>query len=397
METNVSVERATELILQRAEPLQVEQVKLADALGRVLRADAVADADSPRFDCSAVDGYAMRRADVEQLLRVAAEIQPGEDETREVRPGECMRIFTGARVPSSANYIAMQEDVERRDDSVRVVSLADDDNIRRRGENVHKGDVVVRAGTQLRPSELAALASFGLANPTVTRRPRMVHFVTGNELVDPGETPVGSQLRDSNSTLVAAFCRAHGAELCQHQRLPDSFEAAKKAIDSLGSFDVLLISGGASVGDYDYAQAMLKHGGFECVFQNVNLRPGKPLGFFAREGALAFALPGNPVSHWVILHLFIAPLLDGFSGESMRRSEFTGYLAKDFTIKPNRRETHLPSVATFTDGGYRLDPQAFVSSGDMASVVGANALMKIPTNSGGFSRRDPVIFRLCEL
>ena len=397
METNVTVQRATELILARASALSAEHVVLSEARGRILREAALADEDSPRFDCSAVDGYALQRADAERTLPIAAEIQAGAERVDEIKPGECARIFTGAQVPRGADYVAMQEDVEVNDGAIRITSISDESCIRPRGENSRRGDVVVPIGGELAAAELSALASCGVTRPLVTRRARVVHLVTGNELIDPSETPTGTQLRDSNSTLVSAFLATCRAELVHHAWLPDSLGQAQAMMKSLNpEFDLLLVSGGASVGDYDFARPMLEGAGFIREFQNVNLRPGKPLALFVRDKSLAFAIPGNPVSHWVIMQLFFAPLFQAWSGIDSKNRKLTGRMAKDFLTKPNRRETHLPAYASLDDGEFRLRPLQFASSGDIGSVVGANALIEIPAGSSGFSTADHVSFRLCQ-
>ena len=397
MEKTVTIERAAELIRQNSPPLAPERVELAEALHRVLREPIHADADSPRFDCSAVDGYALRRADAERSLRVVGEIQAGVPDLPSIREGECARIFTGAEIPAGADYVAMQEDVSVEAGTIRVGSVSAETNIRQKGENCRHGDLVIAERVQLRAAELAAIANCGVTRPLVTRPPRVVHFVTGDELIDVSDNPTGTQLRDTNSVVVAAFLRAQGAELIQQQRLSDSLDDANRAIDSLGKpFDLLLVSGGASVGDYDFAVPMLQHAGFAMQFESVNLRPGKPLKLFTRGKTIAFALPGNPVSHWVILHLFIAPLLRAWTGREDVQPTFTGTLDEPFAQKPNRRETQLPAVATPTRDGWRLRAKPFTSSGDTASLVGANALVRIPAGSAGFSPNDPVSFRLCE-
>jgi molybdopterin molybdotransferase len=396
LETNVAVTRAAELIVVQAAPLPAERVELRAALRRILREAAHADDDSPRFDCSAVDGYALRRADAAEALKLVGEIQPGITDLPHIGAGECARIFTGAEVPRGADYVAMQEDVTGESGAIRVASLSSETNIRQKGENCRRGDIVASTGRALGPAELSALASCGVTQPLVTRRPRVVHFVTGNELIDPAQSPTGTQLRDSNSILVASFLEARRAELIRHEWLPDSLDAAKAVIESLGhDFDLLLVSGGASVGDYDFAVPMLEHAGFQMQFENVNLRPGKPLKFFARGSTLAFALPGNPVSHWVILHLFIARLLAAWSGANPAETQLRGRLEADFAQKPNRRETYLPAIATPRGAEWRIQPLRFTSSGDIGSVVGANALLPIPAGCAGFCAADPVTFILC--
>ena len=397
METNLPVSRALEFIRSRAVVLPAERVALREARGRVLREDACADEDSPRFDCSAMDGYAFRREDGSERLEVIGEVQAGTEVQLEISAGQCARIFTGARIPDGADCVVMQEETRRDGDFIQLTRDSGPSHIRKRGENSQRGDVVVAAGAELRVAELAALASCGVTHPLVTRRARVIHLVTGDELIDPAETPRGTQLRDSNSTLVASFFDAVQAELVRHERLPDSLEVSKQIAGTLGNvFDLLLVSGGASVGAYDFARPMLEHAGFRIEFQNVNLRPGKPLALYTRGDTLAFAVPGNPVSHWVILNLFIAPLLAAMSGRSLADTRLIGRVTDDVTQKPNPRETHVPAIATMEAGEFRLQPRRFVSSGDVASVAGANALLEIPADLAGFRAGDQAKFIFCQ-
>lgn len=378
-----SVLETQELILSRAHLTPAEHVPLRDALHRVLRADAAADIDSPPFDCSSMDGYALRAGDPDGPLEIAAEIQAGDPRELEIRPGQCARIFTGAKIPAGADAVLMQEQAVLENGRLRAPEIAPGENIRKRGENCRRGDVIVKSGTLLRALDLAALASCGVTRPCVGKRPRVVHFATGDELVDPSQTPAGSQIRDCNSTLIAALLAEHGAELAHQSRLPDSFEKSAEALGGQADFDVLLISGGASVGDYDFAWPLLEKAGFEILLHNVNVRPGKPLIFAARGRQLAFGLPGNPVSHAVIFHLMLAPLFAAMLGIERRSALFQGHLEKEFSFRPNPRETYWPCRATWCEGAFRLHPLRFQSSGDITGLAGANALLRLPPNHPG--------------
>jgi molybdopterin molybdotransferase len=229
----------------------------------------------------------------------------------------------------------------------------------------------------------------------VTRQARVVHFATGDELIPPEQTPKGAQVRDCNSILISSLLAEQGARLVTQERVGDSLEAARAALEGL-DFDVALISGGASVGDYDFTRPMLKAAGFAILVEKVNLRPGKPLVFATRGAQLAFGLPGNPVSHWVIFQLFLAPLFAAMSGcgagEAWRRGRFR----KEFAAAPNARETYWPARAEFEGGEYRLHPLRFVSSGDIAGLAGANALVKIEPNRERILEADAVDFLLCD-
>jgi molybdopterin molybdotransferase len=392
----IQVEEARRLILERAFPLATERLPLARACGRILRAAARADLDSPPFDASAMDGYAARRADLGQPLRIVGEVQAGGTFAGSVDVGECVRIFTGAPVPAGTDWVVKQEDVARDGDIVRITGSGPvSDFIRRRGENRRAGDMIVPAGTRLGPAELAALAASGVAQPEVTRAPRCVHLVTGNELVAPEQTPGATQIRDSNSILVATLLQHHHAELVGHARVGDGLAAAQAAAEAFPAHDVLLISGGASVGDHDFARPLLKALGYELHFDRLNLRPGKPLVFASKGRQLAFALPGNPVSHWVTFHLFVAPLLAKLqTGFDVALPRLTGRLAPGSKApSPDARRTFWPCRAAVSNGMHELTLLPLASSGDSSGLVGANALLPLPANS--LDPAQPVEFIPC--
>jgi molybdopterin molybdotransferase len=389
--------QAWQTILAHAQQLESIRVPLQSALGRTLRADARAGGDSPPFDSSAMDGYASRLALPAQPLRLIGESSAGRPFAGAVGPGECVRIFTGAPVPAGAERVIKQEDVTREGDLVRVLRTDSPDFIRRRGENRRAGDLVVSAGTPLAPTELAALASAGITSPEVTRAPRCAHLVTGNELVAPDESPGAAQIRDSNSTLIAALLQRQGAELAGHARARDDLAAAQTIVASLPAHDVLLISGGANAGDYDIARPLLQALGYTLHFQAVNLRPGKPMVFASRGARLAFALPGNPVAHWVVFQLFIAPLLQHLqTGAAAEPARLAGRLAPGSALPPpDARHTFWPCRATIVGGTYELRPLPLASSGDSSKLAGANALLPVPSPAPKLDSDQPVEFIPC--
>lgn len=388
-------------VLARAPQLPAERVPLPAALDRVLREPARADLDSPPFDASAMDGYALSsssrsRGDPAEVFRLIGESAAGAAFTGMIGPGECVRIFTGAPVPPGADCVVKQEETIRDKSNVRITNMPRAGMfIRHRGENRHAGDIVVSTGTRLGPPELAALASAGVTQPLVTRRPRCVHIVTGNELVAPGRTPTGAQIRDSNSTLIAALLARHGADLVGHAHVSDDLTAAQAALTTLPAHDVLLISGGASVGDHDFARPVLTALGYTLHFQQINLRPGKPLVFASRSDHLAFALPGNPVSHWVTFNLFIAPLIQKLvSGLDAMPLRMRGRLAPSGPLPPpDARQTIWPARANLVEGEYHLTLLTLASSGDSCGLAGANALLPLPPN--GLDPAQPVEFIPC--
>ena len=372
-----TVAEARTMIFSQAARIAPERVKLVDALHRVLREEALADTDQPPFDCSAMDGYALASEDRNEWLEITAEIQAGSPNQIELQPGQCARIFTGARIPAGADRVLKQEDAKVKDGFLRTPPPDTPDHIRRQGENRRRGEIMVAAGQRLRPVDLATLASCGVTNPLVSRRPRVVHFVTGDELIDPSLVPTGTQIRDSNSILISSLIAESRAQLEHQSRLPDNLQEATKALSEHGDFDLLLISGGASVGDYDFARPLLEAAGFTVLFHGINLRPGKPLLFAKRGRQLAFGLPGNPVSHAVIFRLLIAPLLAVMEGVAPCDDLLDGLIDGDFPASSNFRESYWPCFTVWQDGAYRLRPVQVRSSGDIAGASAANALIRI--------------------
>ncbi len=393
----IPVSAAWQEIVSRASQLEATPLSLSHALGRVLRHDARAESDSPPFDASAMDGYALRRVDIAAPLQLVGTSAAGAEFTGTIGPGQCVRIFTGAPIPAGADCVAKQEDAVREGQIVRVRRPDGPDYIRRRGENRRSGDVVVPAGTKLGPPELAALASVGIDRPEVTRAPRCVHLVTGNELVGPEQPLFGAQIRDSNSTLIAALLASAGVELGAQTRVADDLTAAAAALESMPAHDILLISGGAGAGDHDIARPLLETLAYSLHFAEVNLRPGKPLVFASRGTRLAFVLPGNPVSHWVVFQLFIAPLLRLLqTGIAAAPETFHGRLAANSRPLPaDTRQTFWPGHAVVHEGNYELTPLPLTSSGDSCGLVGANALLPVPTTPGSLQPGQFVDFIPC--
>lgn len=371
------------MIAAAVRPLAAERLPLAAAHGRVLREDVAADADLPAFDRSAMDGYALGADDDSARLRVVAEIQPGAAAAVEIRRGECARIFTGAQIPAGAGRVVMQENVERAGEWITLQRRDAQTWIRRRGEDARCGEVLLRAGVRLGAGEVSLLAQLGVVRPSVSPAVRVRHFTTGNELVDPSATPGPGQIRDSNSALIAALVAESGARLVGQARCGDALEALTTAIENAGAdWDALLLSGGASVGDYDFGARALERLGFTQHFRQINLRPGKPLIFATRGSQVAFVIPGNPVSHFVTYHTAIRLALECL--ESARPSWPLAHieLAEDFPAKPDPRETFWPGHMAIRDGRLRVRPLAWQSSGDLRGLLAANALLPVAPGTG---------------
>jgi molybdopterin molybdotransferase len=318
----LTVEEATARILAAFAPLPAETVALDQALGRTLAKPVTARLDHPPQAVSAMDGYAVRAGDVVALpvrLKVVESIAAGSLPTRALGPGETSRIFTGAAVPQGADSIVIQENTEKDGDHVRIVDgggAIQGKHIRPAGNDFTKGTVGVEAGRRLTAADIGLAAAMNWPSLDVTRRPRVAIISTGNELVPPGEPLAPGQIVASNGIALSAFVTAQGGEPIHLGIARDEPAALADLIDRAAGADLLLTSGGASVGEHDLVQSVLKSKGMELGFWKIAMRPGKPLMFGTLGGMKVIGLPGNPVSALVTATLFVGPAIARMLGRS---------------------------------------------------------------------------------
>lgn len=386
----VSLTEARQLILDRVEPLDPVACFLSDAHGRRLQQTVKAPEDQPAFDRSAMDGYAVGLQDKSEKFRIVGVVEPGNGDECKVGVGECARIFTGARLPAGLSKVIPQEQARVEGEWMRPSVRSDETWVRHRGDDARAGDVLLKPGVSIGAGEVAMLASVGVVYPVVSQRPTIVHITTGNELVDPAVTPKMGQIRDSNAVLIAALARQYGAVVSRHSRVGDSLESLVGAVLAANAqpWQVLLISGGASVGDFDFGARALELLGFEIHFRRVNLRPGKPLVFATRGKQLAFVIPGNPVSHFVTFHLAIELALHALTDGMMDPrcaflAEHSVRLPIDASLplKSDSRETWCPANVFVKNGELRASPLPWNSSGDLRGMLEANALVRLPSGT----------------
>jgi molybdopterin molybdotransferase len=312
------LDEALALVLDGLVPVGAESVSLREAAGRVIAAPAHAAIDLPPFDRTAMDGFAVRSSDVSPgaELRVIGDLSAG-GAMLTLSPGTAARISTGAEIPEGADAILRVEDAEVRDGSVIAsVAVREGLHIRRRGEDLHAGDVLSRGGDVLTLPRLSALASAGVATVDVHRRPRLDLFVTGNELLPPGAPPEPGKIYESNGLTVSLLAEAAGARVNQYPSVADDFEATREAVSRGLDADILVVSGGVSVGPHDHVKPAFEACGVEEIFWRIRIKPGKPLWFGRRGSTLVFGLPGNPLSAIVGMALFVVPALRRLSGET---------------------------------------------------------------------------------
>ncbi|MFL5925809.1 MAG: gephyrin-like molybdotransferase Glp [Gaiellaceae bacterium] len=306
-----TIHEALALVLARAAPLSPEDVPVARAAGRILAEPAAAATDLPPFDSSAMDGFAVRAADTPGRLSVVGQSAAGIPAQRELGAGEAIVISTGAVVPAGADAVVP---VERTTGDVEVERVVPGDNVRPRGGDVRAGAVVIAAGSVLTPAQVGALAAAGIASVRCRRRPRVTLLATGSELRPPGQPLAPGEIYESNSVLLGAQLASAGAEVTVLDPVGDDAAATRDALERGLEADVLVTSGGVSVGPHDLVRAALAALGAEEVLWRVAVKPGKPIAFAVRDSTLAFGLPGNPVSSLVDFELFVRPALLALQG-----------------------------------------------------------------------------------
>jgi molybdopterin molybdotransferase len=322
----IGFDEAAILVAGIAGPLGVESVALADARGRVLAEPVLADRASPSCDVSAMDGYAVREADLAILpasLPVVGESFAGAGFSGALSPGACLRIFTGAPLPTGADRVIIQEEV-RLDDGLATFSQPPGDrrHLRLTGSDFEAGDLLVPAGRRLTAQRIVAAAAANLGKLQVFRRPAVAILATGDELAEPGSSPLGDDaIPESVSFGVAALAEDWGARVVSRRRCGDDLAALQAAAAAaVEQADVVVVTGGASVGERDFAREMFAPLGLELLFSKVDIKPGKPVWMGRAGGAVIVGLPGNPTSALVTARLFLAPLLAGLSGRNPREA-----------------------------------------------------------------------------
>jgi molybdopterin molybdotransferase len=370
----LSVDEVWLLIDRNVRPLPARRAPLGQAFGRRLAEEIRADADMPAFDRSAVDGYALPENSGPGSFRIQGEMRPGMPPFVAPEAGEAMKVFTGSALPESGVGLVMVEDTELEADTVLVRVPATRRHVRARGSQARRGDVLLPVGAMINPGAVALLASVGAATPLVSTPPRIMHLVTGSELVTADSQPPPGFIRDSNSPLVAALLAEVGAAPPFQRHVSENVAEAMEALDGFDG-DLLLISGGASVGAYDGTVEILKRQGFVIHCAKVRSRPGKPLIFATRGACAAFGLPGNPLSHFVCFHLFVRRALDAMSG---RIPQATILVQIDGDRpQPDPRETWWPARVRTEEGSLIAKALPWRDSSDLTGLAPANALLRI--------------------
>lgn len=387
----IPVSEAIQIVKDQTRALELEQIALANSLGRYLAEDIIADTDLPPFDRSQMDGYAVRAADTSTVpvkLKIVGESAAGRGWHNEMKPGEAVRIMTGAPVPAGSDSVQQVEFTREFDGGSEVEILEPvtlGRSIVKRGSEIRESQTVLGAGEKINAGVVAVLASFGYAKVKAGKRPRVAILATGSELVAVDQTPGTDQIRDSNNFSIAAYAKLAGASA---ERLPladdDIMQLKQQIAGAAEHGDIIVTSGGVSVGRYDFTKTVLQDLGAEIFFERVALRPGKPT-VFARlpNGTLVFGLPGNPVSVSVTFNLFARVAILAMQGAAETELDAgTAVLGKN--VKPARdRESYLPARLSINENAELIaEPLEWGGSSDFVGFARATSLIIVPQATG---------------
>lgn len=387
----ISFEEALYTIVSSRIPLTVEEVPLIRALNRVLARDILSDVDMPPYDKSAMDGFACRKEDLDNELMIVEEIPAGKVPVKPIVRGQCARIMTGAMLPAGADYVLMKEHAAiLAFDSVKCSRYSDNTNICYQGEDVKSGDLILGAGIRLQPAHLAIMAATGCIRPKVYTMPKVAVISTGNELVEPDKKPGTGKIRNSNGIQMTAQTLHFGFPADYLGIVPDNREKLTEVMTAaLKNYQVILVSGGVSVGDYDFVPLVLQQLNVEIMIHGMNVKPGKHFLFGRREDHFVVGLPGNPVSSFVLFEMLVKPLLNTLMGNTEEPRWLSVPLAQSYHRK---KDDTLYFIPVSLDHGTAI-PLEYHGSAHINAYSGAKGIMEVPVGIRSIKEGDMVNVR----
>ena len=388
----IRFEEARDIILSHVFPTGTERVDFNQALYRILAENIYSDTDMPPFDKAAVDGYACRGADLGRDLEVLEVIPAGKVPARPVEEGQCTKLMTGAMVPKGADTVIMVEQTQEVNPGViRFTGQKTSANIAIKAEDVRKGDLVLEKGILILPQHIAIMASVGWIEPLVARQPKVAILSTGDELVEPSAQPGAGQIRNSNGFQLMAQVRASHCIPHYQGIIPDDEEATDQAISkALNENDMVVLTGGVSMGDFDFVPKIMRKNKVDILFQKVAVKPGKPTVFGKTDRAYIFGLPGNPVSSFINFEVFAKPLLFKMMGSEWNPGELTLEMGMDFSRRKADRLEFLP--VTIDKSGLVV-PVGYHGSAHIHAMCLADGIMSIPAGIHEIKKGAPVHVR----
>jgi molybdopterin molybdotransferase len=375
----ISFEKALDIILDSARYLGDERVDFTDSLDRVLAEDVFSDVDMPPFDKAAMDGFACRREDLDKELDVIETIPAGKIPEKSIGAEQCARIMTGAMIPEGADTVIMVEQTEETGtERIRFTASKTTANIAYQAEDVKVGDVMWRKGQPIKPSHIAIFSAVGCTNPLVARQPRVAILSTGDELVEPNEKPGPGKIRNSNAWQLMAQVTQAGSIPVYMGIVPDTKEDTDIAISkALAENDVVILTGGVSMGDFDFVPEIMRKNKVDIHFQKVAVKPGRPTVFGVTDKSWIFGLPGNPVSSFINFEIFVKPLLYKLMGYDFKPVEMKLPMGVNFKRKKADR---LEWVPVKMNENAEVVPVSYHGSAHIHAVCLSNALMSVPVD-----------------
>lgn len=388
----ITLKDALDSVLTHTPLAGTEKTMLSLAAGRVLADKVLADIDMPPFNKSAVDGYACLKADLGKELLVIEAVPAGKIPEKKINAGSCIKIMTGAMLPEGADFVAMVENSRTLETGNVILEPAPGGiNICYKAEDVKQGDVVLQQGITIMPQHIAIMAAVGCTEPKVYKKPVVTVLSTGDELVEPDQKPGISQIRNSNASQLMAQAALAGAAPVYGGIVSDDPKVTLHRIsEALDKSDIVILTGGVSMGDYDFVPEVMTKAGVNIVFKSIAIQPGKPTVFGVKGDKLIFGLPGNPVSSFVAFELVVRPAVSKMNGTAYCPIQFNAPLASDFTRRNTGREAIVP-VKFMPDGS--VDPLSMHGSAHIHALNEARGLLCIPKGTASVKKGEMVHVR----
>lgn len=389
----IEFEEALKIVLDSSISMDSEKVDIDKSIGRILAEDVHSDIEMPPFNKSAMDGFACKREDCNDILEIIETIPAGFTPTKSISPKQCSRIMTGGMVPEGADCVIRVEDSELIDENkVRITATMKNNNIAYQGEDVKVGQKVLDKGITIKPQTIAVMASVGCAEPKVAKKPLVGVISTGSELVEPYAKPGSSQIRNSNSYQLVAQINRMNCIPKYYGIAEDTEEATFNIIKkALSECDVVLLTGGVSMGDFDFVPKVFKKIGVKIQFEQLAVQPGKPTTFGLFNDKRIFGLPGNPVSSYVQFELMVKPLLYKMMGHTYRQQNIYMPMGVDFKRRNKTRRSWIP---VYLNEGGEVIPVNYHGSAHIHSLAFADGLINIPIGQESFVKGEIVDVRL---
>lgn len=388
----IPLEKAIKLAIESAQQTDFENISFTEALLRILAEDITSDIDIPSFNKSAMDGYGLCKCDADKPLKIIQTVQAGETPIKQLKQCECVKIMTGARLPDNADYVAKIEDTHiDRNGFVIIDQIENKPNIRFAAEDIRKGEVILKKGTLIRPQEIASLATVGKTKLSVYKQPKIAVASTGNELTEPTNKPNDVQIRNSNAYQIIAQCNQIGINAKYYGIVEDTLEDTIEHIQKMmEQSDVILFSGGVSMGDFDFVPKALDKLGFKKIFHTIAVQPGKPTLMAQKDIQYFFGLPGNPVSSFMQFELIVKPFIYKLMGHEYKAKTAFLPLFDDYKRKKAERTSLVPVIIKDN----KVFPVEYHGSAHLFAMNTAEGFIEIPQHTTLVPKDTYVTIRL---